>query len=331
MSSITPLLIRNCPDCGKDLAPGALACPDCHALVHRRELDALAKEAQAFESSKNSGAALDSWHRALGMLPPESKQAEWIRDKIRALEAARVVPDESKNEWTRKLGPLAPVALLLVKSKGLLLAIFKLKFLFSFFTFAALYWALFGWRFGVGLAVSILIHELGHYIDIRRRGYPAEMPMFLPGLGAYVKWQALGVTLRQRAQVSLAGPLAGWLAAVFCLALFVYTGNPVWSALAHAGAMLNILNLIPVWILDGSQAIPALRRPERLALLGACLLLWLATGQAVFFLVAAGILWRTFTKDFPPQPSWSTFAYYAAVLGALGAVLVLAPTSAIHR
>ena len=112
-------------------------------------------------------------------------------------------PPRGRPNWLARLGPLGPFVLVILKGKGLLFAIFKFKFLFSLFSFVAVYWALYGWKFGIGFAVSILIHEMGHYIDIKRRGLPAEMPVFLPGLGAYVRWQALGVTLAQRAQISL--------------------------------------------------------------------------------------------------------------------------------
>ena len=49
---------------------------------------------------------------------------------------------------------------MLLKAKGLVLALFKLKFLFSFLAFLWLYAAMFGWRYGVGIAVCILIHGL---------------------------------------------------------------------------------------------------------------------------------------------------------------------------
>src|SRR5262249_48327037 len=149
----------------------------------------------------------------------------------------------------------------------LLAAVFKLKFLFSLAAFLGVYWGLYGARFGIGFAVLVLVHEMGHFIDIRRRGLPAEMPVFLPGLGAYVRWQAVGVLLESRAAVSLAGPLAGLLSAIFCAAVWVHTGSDLWAALARAGAWLNVLNLIPVWVLDGGQAANALGRPQRTMLL----------------------------------------------------------------
>ena len=173
----------------------------------------------------------------------------------------------------------------------------------------------------LGLAVSILIHELGHYVDIKRRGLPAEMPVFLPGLGAYVKWNALGVTRRQIAQISLAGPLAGWLAAAGASCSIRQTHDPLWAALARTGAILNVLNLIPVWVLDGGKAIEALGQVERMGLLAVALALWLYTGENIFVFVAAGIGWRLFTKDKPADDDWGTWFYFVAVLAALGLTL----------
>ncbi|HEY0759079.1 MAG TPA: site-2 protease family protein [Acidisarcina sp.] len=297
--------------------------------MHGDQLGKLVAEAQRLQRSGQTSPSAVYWSQALTLLPPDSKQAAWVREQSNLLQAegnAAESTDASKGrDWVRRFGPFGPVLLVLAKAKGLLFAVFKLKFLFSLLSFVAVYWALFGWRFGVGFAASILIHEMGHYVDIRRRGLPAEMPVFLPGLGAYVKWQALGVTLRQRAEVSLAGPLAGGLAAAGCYFAYQRTRNPLWSALGHTGAVLNVLNLIPIWVLDGAQAATALGRTERAALLAATLLIWAYTGENIYFFVAAGLVYRLFTRDLPLQPSWNVFAYYAAVLAALGMLLRALP------
>ena len=44
-------------------------------------------------------------------------------------------PDKPPHPWARRLGPLAPLAVLLAKAKTLLFALFKLKFFFSFAAF----------------------------------------------------------------------------------------------------------------------------------------------------------------------------------------------------
>lgn len=305
-------------------------CDQCHALVYSEELDRLAAGAKALEAKGQLREARDQWRMGLRLLPPNSKQADWIERHARSLDEAadRIQPaaEPSQNKWARRLGPVGPIAVVLAKSKVLLGAIFKLRFLLSFAAFFAVYWAMFGMKFGIGFAVLILIHEMGHFIDIKRRGLPAEMPVFLPGLGAYVRWRALGVSPETRAAISLAGPLAGLIASLVCAVLWWQTGDALWAALARAGAWLNILNLIPVWVLDGGQAALALSKTERMLLLTASLALWLVCKESVFFLVAIGAGYQAFfAGDLPAHPSRVTTVYLVLVLTALGVVLRLMP------
>jgi Zn-dependent protease len=316
-----------CRHCGQPLAADSLACTHCRALVHSDQLDRLSVEARQLEAQRRLHEARELWVQARLLLPPFSKQSDWIKHHIAELERAAEeagIP-EPENKWAQRLGPVGPIAILLAKSKALLAAVFKLKFLLSFAAFMGIYWSLYGPTFGVGFAVLILIHELGHLIDIKRRGLPADMPVFLPGLGAYVRWQALGVPLQTRAAIALAGPFAGLLATIACLMIWQNTGEPVWGALARASAWLNILNLIPVWVLDGGQAAAALSKAQRLILLSAALGLWLLLGQNLFFLVAAGAACRLFTKDFPAEPSRYTTFYFVAVMAFLGFAMWLSP------
>jgi hypothetical protein len=301
-SSATP---KNCASCGAPLGSGTRACPRCHALVHAARIDALSTEAQKRESSGDIAGARALWSEALALLPPDATQAQWIRGHLAALPK----PPNATPRWLKRLGPLGPFVLVIFKGKGLFFALFKLKFLFSLFTFVGVYWALYGWKFGIGFAASILIHEMGHYIDIKRRGLPAEMPVFLPGLGAYVKWQALGVSQAQRAQIALAGPFAGWLAAAVCTGLYLQTHSMLWAALAAN----------------------ALGRTARLALLVASVGLWWVGGEGLFLFIAAGALWRLFTltrasmNDRPEEEGWDTLLYYVAVMAALALTLHLLP------
>jgi Zn-dependent protease len=332
VASITPELIRNCRRCAHELAPGALVCEKCHALVHSEELDRLAADAKALEAKGDLRRAREQWLAGLSLLPPTSKQYDWIRAHAHALDVAADearIPeptDKTDNKWAKRLGPVGPVAILLAKAKTVLFALFKLKFLLSFAAFIGLYWAMWGMKFGIGFAMLILLHEMGHFIDIKRRGLPADMPVFLPGLGAYVRWQAMGVPLETRAAVSLAGPLAGFFVALACAVLWWQTGNPLWAALARTGAVLNLLNLIPVWVLDGGQAAQALSKMERIILLTGCLALWLVLGENMFFLVALGAGYQVFLAgNLPPHPSRATTIYYLAVLTALGVIIRLMP------
>jgi Zn-dependent protease len=305
-------------------------CDQCQALVHSAELERLAAEAKALEARGQLRQAREQWLLGLRLLPPTSRQANWIHQHASSLDAVadriQLPAEPTENKWAQRLGPVGPIAVVLAKSKALFAAIFKLKFLLSFAAFFGFYWAAFGMKFGLGFAVLILIHEMGHFVDIKRRGLPAEMPVFLPGFGAYVRWQALGVSPETRAAISLAGPLAGFLASILCAVLWRQTGNILWAALARSGAWLNLLNLIPVWVLDGGQVALALSMAERMLLLTACLALWLVLGENIFFLVALGAGYQVFVaRDLPAHSSRATLIYFVAVLTALGVILRLMP------
>jgi Zn-dependent protease len=362
---VSSLLLQDsgatCARCSRPLPPGALACDRCHTLVHEEEMERHAAEARALESQNRLNEARERWLAILPLLPFDSKQAEWIRSHAQQLDSATPATQQArpdtKSQWVKRLAPLAPLAVFLAKINSVLLFLVKLKPLVSFGLFIAAYWALWGPKFGIGFAVLVLIHEMGHYIDIRRRGLPANMPMFVPGLGAYVRWQAMGVSLETRAAISLAGPLAGTLAAAVCVLLWYQTHDPLWGALARVGAWLNALNLIPVWIFDGAQAAKALRKTEIIVLAVVAAGFAYFAGEGIFYLVAAGAVWRLFAAllarrqpkemvtlgleqrvpvpgGIAPVPddlaagrqeSHGIAAYYLAVLAALGFLLWLVP------
>ena len=245
---------------------------------------------------------------------------------------AELPPDAAQSRksdapaWTRKLGPLAPIAVLMLKGK-FFLSLLKLPFLLSFVAFAGLYWALYGVRFGVGLAILILVHEFGHFIELRRRGLAADLPMFVPGLGAYVRWTAAGVTSDTRALVSLAGPLAGAVGAALCALMWLQTRERLWMALASFSAFINLMNLIPVWRLDGGQAIVAINRAGRIAIALASVLLAAYLSQPLVLLVAGGAVFRAFNKEPAAETprSYGLTLYFIALLAALSYLSALAP------
>jgi Zn-dependent protease len=282
-------------------------------------MEQLAAHARSLEAHGDFQEAREKWLACLPLLPAQSMQAQWIHKHVAELGAGPSPQSSPAShntpEWAKKLGPVGPI----------LLALWKFKFLFSFLTFLGVYWRLWGAAFGIGFALLILIHEMGHFIDIKRRGLPADMPMFLPGLGAYVKWNALGVSLEARAAVSLAGPLAGALASGVCYLLWRQTGYGLWAALAGTSAWLNALNLIPLWIFDGSSATNALGKLERAVVMLVSGALGYVLGEWVFGLVAAGMAVRLFTRDAPEEPSNTTAAYFVAVLTGLALVLWLVP------
>src|SRR5216684_232494 len=141
-------LMPACKRCSTELTPGALACDSCHALVHSDQLDRLAARARALEGNGALQEAHEQWQQALQFLPHNSEQTTWIQNHLRELEAAINAPGgpSTTRKWVKRLGPLGPLAFLLVKFKTFFLAIFKLKFLLSFVSFIGIYWALWGWK-----------------------------------------------------------------------------------------------------------------------------------------------------------------------------------------
>lgn len=273
--------------------------------MHAAELSRKAEAAKRYEAAGDFTSALAEWQQALELLPPATSQAAWIRQRVDALGATAAAAPEPGSEFSQKI----------------------MGALVSLLAFGAFFAFQFGVEFAIGFSLLILIHELGHYVDIKRRGLPVDMPIFLPGLGAYVRWKAQGVSLETRAAVSLAGPLAGLLAAIACAGLYYATADARWAMFCRAGAWLNLANLAPIWILDGGQAALALSRAQRVALLLIIAATWVVTQESVLFLVLLGAGWSVFAKDAAPQPSARTLAYFAAVLVLLALVISRMPGS----
>ncbi len=160
------------------------------------------------------------------------------------------------------LGPIAiAVIAFATKAKAILLLLPKIKVLSTSATMLvsiAAYSLIWGWAFAAGFVVLLLIHEMGHVIQLRREGIEASAPMFIPFMGAFVAAKSMGDDAGAEARVGLAGPVLGSLACLVPVAIWQATGNEFWQALAFVGFFLNLFNLLPVLPLDGGRAMAAL-------------------------------------------------------------------------
>jgi len=120
--------------------------------------------------------------------------------------------------------------------------------LISFGAYSLLYGA---WA-AVGLIAMLFVHEMGHVLEIRRQGMHATAPIFIPFLGAAIFQRQHPTDALKQAQIGIAGPIAGTLGATVAFVLYTSTQNPVFLVAALIGFLLNLLNLIPVWQLDGA-------------------------------------------------------------------------------
>ena len=109
-----------------------------------------------------------------------------------------------------------------------------------------------GWTVAITLVVMIFIHEMGHVIEIRRQGMAATAPIFIPLLGAAIFQQGHPTTAVKQAQIGIAGPILGTIGATVAWVLFTSTHEPIFLLAATIGFFLNLLNMLPVWQLDGA-------------------------------------------------------------------------------
>jgi len=298
-----------CEQCGTELAPHALACPACGALVHAEKLKQIAGDADAATRAGDLVRAREAWETALRLLPVESRQHTTISAHIADLgkqiestaQPTTVKPTAGGPWWRRGGAVIVSLAVLLIgKLKFLLLGLTKATTFLSMFAFFGVYWSVYGWPLALGIVVSIYIHEMGHVAMLRRLGIAAGAPLFIPGVGALVMLKQHVDDPVTDAKIGLAGPVWGLGAALAALGVYAATQAQIWFAIAHLTGFLNLFNLIPVWQLDGSRGFHALSRTERWIVIAAIgVMLWL-TGQRLLFIVGGVAVWRAVQREVGP-------------------------------
>ncbi len=152
------------------------------------------------------------------------------------------------------------------------------------------YSLLYGGWFAVALVAMIFVHEMGHVLEIRRQGMRATAPIFIPFLGAAIFQRQHPTDALKQAQIGIAGPIAGTIAATAAWVLYSATQNPVFLLAASIGFFLNLLNLIPVWQLDGAWVLAPVSPWFQVAGLVMIALAVLVFHFASFLLIIIGVL-----------------------------------------
>lgn len=319
-----------CAGCGSQLAAGLLGCPACGRLLHADELRRLAAEAEAATEAGERARAAELWYQALALLPAGTRQRDAIAARIAALGPLDgPAPGRAKPHGSRgaaAMSALGAAALLVAtKAKLLLLGLTKMGTLLSMLAFLGVYWNLYGWKFALGIVVSIYIHEMGHVAALRRVGMPASAPLFIPGLGAFVRLHMSPPDARTDARIGLAGPVWGLGAAVAAYLAYLATGAPIWAALTYAGAFLNLFNLLPIWQLDGGRGFQALTRVHRGVAAAFVAAAWAVSHEAVLFLVLLGAGWQLF-QPAPEQEDNGALGTYLGLVVALTGLMMSVPS-----
>src|ERR1700726_3466926 len=172
--------------------------------------------------------------------------------------------------WSRVKKALAPLTVI-----GVMIAKFcaKLKFVLlpalkflpillkSGGTMLLMIWvytAMWGWRFGVGFVLLLLVHECGHLIVAKRFGLKVGAPVFIPFMGAFIALKEAPRDAWIEACVGIGGPILGLLGGLACVGIYAATGERMFLALAYSGFFLNLFNLIPITPLDGGRIAAAI-------------------------------------------------------------------------
>src|SRR6266511_6011052 len=105
----------------------------------------------------------------------------------------------------------------------------------------------------LGFVLIVLIHEIGHAVVIRAKGLRAGVMVFIPFIGGAVTLKDQPRSAYDDAQIGLAGPIFGTAACLIVLQIWKWTGDPRWLAIAGTGFALNLINLLPIGMLDGGR------------------------------------------------------------------------------
>ncbi len=214
-------------------------------------------------------------------------------------------PDESVSDhrqsfFKRRIAPLgAALIAFLAKLKAIILLLPKVKLLVTAGSMAvsvAAYASIWGFGFAIGFVILLLVHELGHVIELRRMGIRASAPMFIPFLGAVISARSLGDSALDEAKVGLAGPILGSIGAAACIVIWQLTGHDYWRALAFTGLFLNLFNLLPVVPLDGGRAMSAMSPWMWFAGLAAVVALAILFPNPIILIIAVVTAYETYRR-----------------------------------
>jgi len=104
----------------------------------------------------------------------------------------------------------------------------------------------------------VIFHEMGHFLAMKAFRYKDLGIFFIPLLGAYVSGTKREVSQRESAIILLAGPLPGMILGIVLYWLYtkdqgVEVGGISLYTVALSLILLNLVNLLPIYPLDGGQ------------------------------------------------------------------------------
>jgi stage IV sporulation protein FB len=173
-------------------------------------------------------------------------------------------PKNKMNVWLRSLGSLA------------------LFLVVGYFFFRH------NWTWVMILTAVVIFHEMGHFFAMKVYKYQELGIFFIPLMGAYVSGKKQEVSQKQSAVILLAGPLPGIILGLLSHFIAEQTDIYFFEKLAWILVFLNLLNLLPVYPLDGGQLLHRLFLDDYnilgkiFVIISAGLMIWVAINSAFF-------------------------------------------------
>ncbi len=149
------------------------------------------------------------------------------------------------------------------------------------------YWLFGTWHYLLLITAIVVIHEMGHFIAMKFYRYSELGIFFIPLLGAYVSGSKREVSQKESAVILLAGPLPGIIIGIIFHLFFLQNpfqdlaGIP-FERIASLFIFLNLINLLPIYPLDGGQLLNRVFLDEEswmskiFVFLSAALMVWFA-------------------------------------------------------
>ena len=137
----------------------------------------------------------------------------------------------------------------------------------------------------------VVFHELGHFLAMKIYKYRELGMFFIPLLGAYVSGKKQEVSQKQSAIILLAGPVPGIFLGIILHFLSIHFELDFLNTVAWILIYLNVLNLLPVYPLDGGQLLHRLFLDDYnilgkiFVILSVVLMTWVAISSGYLFLL----------------------------------------------
>jgi tetratricopeptide (TPR) repeat protein/Zn-dependent protease len=154
-----------------------------------------------------------------------------------------------------------------------------------------------GWEFGTQILLIILLHELGHLLAMQLFGYRDTSMLFIPFFGGVAMGKNEQATLSQKFWVLILGPVPGILLGIAMLSTSHGHYNWFWSQVFGSLMVgINLLNLLPIYPLDGGKIVSLLLQPYPYLGVGfkiICTVLsicWGLSGSQIFLFIGIAIV-----------------------------------------